>query len=169
LIKLLSAKDKKAFAYLYDNYATSIFGVVFRIVRSEDIAEEILQDAFLKYWNRFGEYDSEKGKLFTWLINIARNIAIDKIRSKEFKQRGKTGGILENVSMTDSGYAEKNKPEFIGVREMLNVLSAEQKELLELMYFKGYTQSEISEEYGIPLGTVKTRVRSAISRLRGMF
>jgi RNA polymerase sigma-70 factor (ECF subfamily) len=169
LIILLSAKDKKAFEYLYDNYSASLFGVIVRIVKSDDTAEEIMQDAFLKYWTRFGEYDPEKGKLFTWLVNIARNIAIDKIRSKEFKQSSKTDGIVENVSISDASYSERNKPEFIGVREMLNVLSAEQKELLELMYFKGYTQSEISEEYNIPLGTVKTRVRSAISRLRGMF
>jgi RNA polymerase sigma factor (sigma-70 family) len=169
LINLLSLKDKKAFEYLYDNYSPSLFGVVQRIVKSEDIAEEILQDAFLKYWNRFGEYDAEKGKLFTWLVNIARNLAIDKIRSKEYKQDGKTDPLLQNVSISDTSYAERNKPELIGVREMINVLSAEQKELLELMYFKGYTQAEISEEYGIPLGTVKTRVRSAINRLRGIF
>jgi RNA polymerase sigma factor (sigma-70 family) len=169
LINLLSAKDKKAFEYLYDNYASSLHGVIIRIVKSDDLAEEILQDAFIKYWNRFREYDADKGKLFTWLVNIARNLAIDKIRSKEFRQGGKTDGLQDNVSIADTSYAEKNQPEFIGVREMLNVLSAEQKELLELMYFKGYTQSEISEEYGIPLGTVKTRIRSAISRLRGMF
>ena len=169
MINLLSLKDKKAFEYLYDNYSPSLFGVIQRIVRSEDIAEEILQDAFLKYWNRFGEYDAEKGKLFTWLVNIARNLAIDKIRSREYKQDGKTDGLGQNVSITDTSYAERNKPELIGVREMINVLSAEQKELLELMYFKGYTQSEISEEYGIPLGTVKTRIRSAVNRLRGIF
>jgi RNA polymerase sigma factor (sigma-70 family) len=165
----MSVKDKKALSYLYDNYSASLYGVVIRIVKSEEQAEEILQDAFLKYWNRFGEYDEKKGKLFTWMVNIARNLAIDKIRSKENKERGKTDGISDNVYLSDHSYSEKNKPEFIGVREMLNVLSAEQKELLELMYFQGYTQSEISEEYGIPLGTVKTRIRSAVSRLRGMF
>jgi RNA polymerase sigma factor (sigma-70 family) len=169
LISLLSLKDKKGFEYLYDNYSPSLFGVIQRIVRSEDIAEEVLQDAFLKYWNRFGEYDAEKGKLFTWLVNIARNMAIDKIRSKEYKQDGKTDALTQNGSISDTAYAERNKPELIGVREMINVLSAEQKELLELMYFKGYTQLEISEEYGIPLGTVKTRIRSAVNRLRGIF
>jgi len=143
--------------------------VVLRIVKSENIAEEISQDCFLRYWNKVNDYDSSKGKLFTWMINIARNMAIDKIRSKDFKQGAKTGVLSEHVSIPDNTYSDKHKPENIGVREMLNILSAEQKELLDLMYFRGYTQSEISEEFGIPLGTVKTRVRAAINKLRGLF
>jgi RNA polymerase sigma factor (sigma-70 family) len=143
--------------------------VVLRIVKSENIAEEICQDCFLRYWNKISDYDTVKGKLFTWMINIARNMAIDKIRSKDFKQGGKTGEIPQHVSIPDNAYEDKHKPEYVGVREMLNVLSAEQKELLDLMYFRGYTQSEISEEFGIPLGTVKTRVRAAINKLRGLF
>jgi len=103
------------------------------------------------------------------MINVARNMAIDKIRSKDFKQGSKTDEISRNVSIPDNEYSDKHKPEYIGVREMLNVLSTEQKELLDLMYFRGYTQSEISEEFGIPLGTVKTRVRAAVNKLRGLF
>jgi RNA polymerase sigma factor (sigma-70 family) len=143
--------------------------VILRIVKSENTAEEICQDCFLKYWNKVADYDTAKGKLFTWMINIARNMAIDKIRSKDFKQDVKTGAFSQHVSIPDNAYGDKHKPEYIGVREMLNVLSAEQKELLDLMYFRGYTQSEISEEFGIPLGTVKTRVRAAVNKLRGLF
>jgi RNA polymerase sigma factor (sigma-70 family) len=169
LVRLLNEKDKHAFEYLYDHYSAAVYGVVLRIVNSAEIAEEISQDCFLRYWNKINEYDSSKGKLFTWMINIARNLAIDKIRSKDFKQGVKTGEISGHVSIPDNAYGEKHKPEHIGVREMLNVLSAEQKELLDLMYFRGYTQSEISEEFGIPLGTIKTRVRAAVNKLRGMF
>jgi RNA polymerase sigma factor (sigma-70 family) len=143
--------------------------VVLRIVKSENTAEEICQDSFLRYWNKITDYDTAKGKLFTWMINIARNLAIDKIRSKDFKQGAKTGEMPQHVSIPDNSYEDKHKPEYIGVREMLNVLSAEQKELLDLMYFRGYTQSEISQEFGIPLGTVKTRVRAAVNKLRGLF
>jgi RNA polymerase sigma factor (sigma-70 family) len=143
--------------------------VVLRIVKSAEIAEEISQDCFLKYWNKINDYDASKGKLFTWMINVARNMAIDKIRSKDFKQGVKTDDMPGHVSIPDNAYGDKHKPEYIGVREMLNVLSAEQKELLDLMYFRGYTQSEISEEFGIPLGTIKTRVRTAVNKLRGLF
>jgi RNA polymerase sigma factor (sigma-70 family) len=166
LILLLKKKDKRGIDYLYDSYSSSLYGVILRIVRSEDLAEEILQDCFLKIWDKIELYDAGKGKLFTWMINIARNLALDKLRSKEFKKKSKTDELSSNVSMHET---EKIYPEHIGVKEMLDKLSPEQKELIDLMYFKGYSQSEIAEEFGIPLGTIKTRVRAAMSKLRTLF
>ena len=92
-MKRLQAKDKSALEHLYDNYSGALYGVIFRVIKNEDIAEEVLQDVFLKIWDRFDQYDSAKGKLFTWMLNIARNQAIDKTRSKEISKDQKTRGI----------------------------------------------------------------------------
>lgn len=169
LIRLLSEKDKLGIDYLYNNYSASLYGVIFRIVKSETLAEEVLHDCFLRVWDKINDYDAKKGKLFTWMVNIARNLAIDKTRSKEFKTIAKSEDIQLNVSIKDDHYSETNKPEHIGVHALLDILNPEQKRLLDLMYFQGYTQSEISEQFGIPLGTVKTRVRMAIIKLRKLF
>jgi RNA polymerase sigma factor (sigma-70 family) len=138
-------------------------------VKKEELAEEVLHDAFLKIWDKIGEYSSQKGKLFTWMLNITRNLSIDKIRSKEFRKSAKTDDISLNVSINDGEYSNKHKPEHIGIKELLDNLPEDQKSLIDLMYFQGYSQSEIAEEYDIPLGTVKTRVRTAMQKLREMF
>lgn len=164
---MLNQKDTKAFAYLYDNYAAALYGIIMRIVKDEGAAEEILQDAFLKIWDRFGEYNANKGRLFTWMLNLSRNLAIDALRSKTFTKQSKTDR-LENSVHTEADETA-SKPEFIGVKDALDKLPEEQKLLIDLMYFQGYSQSEISEEFQIPLGTVKTRVRSAMQKLREFF
>ena len=155
-----------ALEYLYDNYAGALYSVVFRIIKREDIAEEVLQDVFLKVWDKFEQYDTAKGKLFTWLVNIARNQAIDKTRSKEINQELKTGGIEKLVHSVDSQKQVEQDTEAIGVKEILKKLPEEQQFVMEHLYFKGYTQSELAEEFNIPLGTVKTRTRMALQQLR---
>ena len=98
-------KDRSAFEYLYDHYSGALLGVISRIIKREELAEEILQDVFLKVWDRIGSYDPSKGKLFTWMLNIARNQAIDKTRSKEFSKGKKTGDIYNYVNRIDNeGY-----------------------------------------------------------------
>jgi len=166
LISLLRQKDADAFAYLYDHYSGALYGVIFRILNKEEVAEEVLQDVFLKIWNKFDQYDLSKGKLFTWLVNIARNQAIDKTRSKEISKAYKTRGLENVVSTIDrQDYAEQ-KIEDIGVEEILKVLPEDQKFVVDHLYFKGYSQSEVAEEFNIPLGTVKTRLRLAMKQLR---
>jgi RNA polymerase sigma factor (sigma-70 family) len=159
----------KAFEYLYDNYSGAVYGIILKIVRSEDFAQELLNDCFLKIWNKISDYDASKGRLFTWILNIARNIALDKLRSKEYKAKLKTDDVSENVSISDMQYSQANNPDYIGVKEIIEKLPLEQKKLIDLMYFQGYSQSEISEELNMPLGTVKTRVRAAMSTLRKLF
>lgn len=129
----------------------------------------MLHDCFLKIWDKAKDFDPQKGKLFTWIVNIAKNLAIDKTRSKDFKRTAKSEDIQNNVYISDDQYQENNNPEHIGVFDLLKNLSPEQKQLMELIYFQGYTQSEISDEFGIPLGTVKTRIRSAVMKLRKLF
>ncbi len=166
LIALLLKKDKSAFEYLYDNYASALNGVIARIITDQDIAEEVLQDAFIKIWSKIAFYDRTKGKLFTWMLNLSRNLAIDKVRSKEYKKSIKTDQIENNVYAYERGNSIEQKTDGIGVQDLLKELNSEQAIIVDLLYFKGYTQSEVAEEYDIPLGTVKTRLRAAIIQLR---
>lgn len=169
MVKRLQAHDREAFEYFYDRYSSAVYGVIFKIVKIEELSEEVLQDAFLKFWDKIADYDPAKGKLFTWMLNITRNMSIDKIRSKEFKGIRKTDDISDNVHIFDEGYSDKNKSEFIGLKELLDKLSADQKQIIDLMYFQGYSQSEIAEEFEIPLGTVKTRAKAAMQKLKELF
>lgn len=143
-----------------------MYGVISRVVQHEDVAEEVLQDVFLKIWDKIESYDAAKGRLFTWMLNIARNQAIDKTRSKEISKENKTKGIDNLVGRIDSKDFIEQKIEGIGVQDILKGLPEEQRFVVEYLYFKGYSQSELAEEYNIPLGTVKTRLRSALKQLR---
>jgi RNA polymerase sigma factor (sigma-70 family) len=169
LIAKLQRNDSLAYEYLYDHYSAALYGVIHRIVANEETASDVLQDAFVKIWNGIGSYDPKKGKLFTWMLNISRNMAIDKTRSKDFNNSQKNQSTEKVVNHMVRLKADDLKPEHIGLVELVNKLDPNERFLIDLMYFKGYTQSEIAEEYGIPLGTVKTRLRSATMNLRKIF
>lgn len=154
---------------VYDMYSASLFGVVIRIVQDHEMSEDVLQETFLKIWNSFGSYDEDKGRLFTWMVNVARNLAIDKVRSKDFKNQHKNQGLENSVTFIDKQNNTAFKPELLGVKDLVNQLKPEQKLILDLVYYKGYTHVEAAEELGIPLGTIKTRIRLAIIQLRKYF
>lgn len=167
LVARLRSRDSSAVSVLYDMYSPTLFGVILQIVKTEEIAEDVLQEAFLKIWKSFDSYNAEKGKLFTWMINICRNLAIDKIRSKEFRMKVSTDSIQHNGQV---GYQTSSfNTDHIGIREVVDKLHPDQKQIIDLMYFEGLTQSEIADEYNIPLGTVKTRARSAVKILSKLF
>jgi RNA polymerase sigma factor (sigma-70 family) len=140
--------------------------MIIRIVKNEGVAEEVLQDVFLKIWHRFDNYDSAKGKLFTWMLNLARNLAIDKTRSREIIKSQKTSDINNFVNTINNAESIEQKIDDIGVKEILKGLPEEQRFVVEHLYLKGFTQSELAEESGIPLGTIKTRLRLAMQQLR---
>jgi RNA polymerase sigma factor (sigma-70 family) len=162
----LQSKDRSALDFLYDNYSAALYGVISRVLKNEDIAEEVLQDVFLKIWDKIDQYDSTKGKLFTWMLNVARNQAIDKTRSKEISKDQKTRGIENVVSRIDNKEYIETSVDGIGVKEIIKKLPDEQQFVVEYLYFKGYSQSELADEFNIPLGTVKTRLRLAMQSLR---
>jgi RNA polymerase sigma factor (sigma-70 family) len=164
----LKKKDQSALDYLYDHYSGALYGVVFRILRKEETAEEVLQDIFLKVWDKIESYDPSKGKLFTWMINIARNQAIDKTRSKEVSKGRKTDDIDYLVNKIDIQENSQLQVDAIGLKEVLLKLSEDQQFIVNQLYLKGYTQSEVAEEFNIPLGTVKTRLRLAMIELRSI-
>lgn len=167
LIILIREKNQKAFSYLYDNYSQALFGVINGIVNDVAEAEDVLQKTFLKIWNNFASYDSEKGRLYTWMLNIGRNLAIDSTRSKHEKMKSKIQSTSENVYRFENNLrTEDNNYDTIGVTTLLNGLKEEHKSIIDLAYFEGYTQEEISKKLGMPLGTVKTKVRQALLKLR---
>lgn len=166
LVSGLRSRNKSSLDYLYDHYSAALYGVISRIITNEDVAEELLQDAFLRIWNRIDNYDATKGRLFTWMLNIARNLAIDKTRSKEISKERKTDDIDNLVNRIDRKEQTEQSVEAIGLKEVLVRLPQEQKFVVEYLYLKGYTQSELAEEFNIPLGTVKTRLRLAMIELR---
>lgn len=166
LISRLQQQDRAVVGELYDAYGAALFGVILHIVQSRELAEQVLQDTFVKVWRNGAGYDASKGRLFTWLVNIARNTAIDATRTAHFRHYRKTDP-LENIVHKPGGDALN--PDHLGVREVVGRLDEKYKSLIDLIYFKGYTQEEVAEETGIPLGTVKTRLRYAIGELRKMF
>lgn len=166
LVARLKNKDKEALSYLYDYYSAALYGAIVRIVNDEKVAEEVLQDAMMKIWDKIGAYDAKKGRLFTWMLNLCRNLSIDKLRSREIKKEQKTDDIADSVYSVERQNLIHQSIEAIGVKELLKNLREEEKLIIDLVYFKAYTQSEVSKEYDIPLGTVKTRLRMALKNLR---
>lgn len=166
LIALLRAEDQNAFSYLYDNYAAALNGIIMRMVEDNQLAEDILQEAFVKIWNNFKQYDNSKGRLFTWMINITRNLTIDTLRSKGYKKQKKISEDENSVTTYQDKNYTSDRFDTIGLRKQVQYLKPDQKVIIDLAYFNGYTQEEISKEMEIPLGTVKTRMRSAIIELR---
>jgi RNA polymerase sigma factor (sigma-70 family) len=170
LIEKLTQRDQQAFHWLYDQYSPALYGVVLRIVRDDDQAADLLQDIFVKIWKNLDAYDATKGRLFTWMLNIARNTAIDSLRSRKTQPATAIRTDEENVHIIDRQHnTEQPNPDHIGIKEVVNQLRPERKQLIDLVYFGGYTHEEAAEELNLPLGTVKTRVRAALQELKQLF
>ena len=166
LINQLRFRDAVAFSYLYDNYSGALYSIIKNIVGEGEEASDVLQDVFVKIWRNIENYDSTKGRLFTWMLNVARNTAIDLVRSKDFRNQQQNQELTEDVyGAVDKGVVQVDT---IGLRKFVNILKPELKQVLELAYFKGFTQDEISKLLNIPLGTVKTRIRTGLIQLRSM-
>ena len=168
LVALLQQRDQKAFSYLYDNYSGALYGIINSIVPDKEIANDVLQNVFVNIWRKIESYDAMKGRLFTWMLNIARNASIDEIRSKGYKDSQKNQPLPENVDVNIAGAVTMPDIADSGLRKVLTKLKSEQRTLLDLSYFQGFTHEEISKALNIPLGTVKTRIRSALIQLRTM-
>lgn len=168
LVSLLKNKDQQAFNYLYDNYAGALYGVIIKVIGTEDIAQDVLQEVFVKIWKGIGHYDDSKGRLYTWMLNIARNSAIDVLRSAKYNRDRKTGDIDNNVHIDNASFSTTMKTDHLGLKKIVDGLKDEYRQIINLAYFKGYTQEEVAEALNIPLGTVKTRSRSALLQLKNL-
>ncbi len=166
LLVQIYKKDGKAFTTLYEMYSKNLYGVIFNIIKDKEEAEDILQEVFVKIWKNLETYNEGKGRFFTWIINIARNATIDRLRSKGHNNSRKNLSADNFVHILDSNSTSANKIDAIGIRDFISKLKPKCVQLLELLFFQGYTQQEASEELQIPLGTVKTQNRNCISQLR---
>ena len=167
LVIQLKGRSEKAFSYLYDNYSGALYGIIHSILTDAETANDTLQDVFVNIWRKIESYDPSKGRLYTWMLNIARNASIDTLRSKSFQNSQKNQSFPENVDGLSVGTSQLNIDN-IGLRKMLEKLKGDQRVLIDLAYFKGYTHEEIADIEGIPLGTVKTRIRTALQQLRNI-
>ena len=166
LLVLIYKKDEKAFTHLYDMYSKSLFAVINVLVKNREEAEDVLQDVFVKIWKNIDSYHESKGRFYTWILNIARNTSIDKLRSKNFNNSQKNLSSDNFVHLFDDSNKLVNKIDTIGIQEFVKKLKPKCIQLLDLLFFKGFTQQEASEELEIPLGTVKTQNRNCINDLR---
>ena len=162
----MQQRNEKAVSYLYDNYSGALYGIVNSIVTDREIANDVLQNVFINVWRKIESYDATKGRLFTWMLNIARNAAIDEVRSKGYRDSQKNQSLGENVDLP--GAVTGSATDDVGLKKVLTKLKGELRILVDMSYFQGFTHEEIAKALNIPLGTVKTRIRSALIQLRTM-
>jgi RNA polymerase sigma factor (sigma-70 family) len=167
LVLRLVARDEQALRILHDRYSRNLLTVIMRLVHDEGLAQDVLQEGLLKVWLSIDRYDPERGRLFTWMVRVCCNQAIDALRSP--RHRFHSGNkSLEVGGAQRASAAITFNPEHIGLRELTLLLKPRQREVIDLLYFGGFTQAETAKKLGIPLATVKTRARAAIQVLSQM-
>ena len=166
VLALISKKDDRAYTYLYDMYSKSLFSVIKNLINDREEAEDVLQEVFIKIWKNIDSYNESKGRFYTWAVNISRNSTIDKLRSKNFNNSKKNLSSDNFVHLLDDSNKLTNKIDSIGIEEFVKKLKPKCIQIIDLLFFKGYTQQEASDELEIPLGTVKTQNRNCINDLR---
>ncbi len=164
LIYALQTKNEEGFKYLYDNYSGAIYSIIGGIIKNSEVAADVLQEVFIKIYRKIDSYEPTKSRLYTWMAQIARNESIDTTRSKNYKASIKNQEVTENVYNTSG--STTIPVDRIGIRKIVSELKPDLKVVLELSYFEGLTQEEISKHLDIPIGTVKTRLRTALINLR---
>jgi RNA polymerase sigma factor (sigma-70 family) len=170
LMKLIALKDASALEQLYDRYEKVIYCFAHRIVNDDMMAEEVVQELFMRVWNFAECYESTQGKLSTWMFTLTRNIAIDILRKKQNRIQNQVAEQQQLNAIPDSRAAIEDEVEnhWIGdeVRQAMKALNEDQQRIVEWIYYQGLTQQEVAERHAIPLGTVKSRVRLAMKQLK---
>ena len=168
-MKAIAARDEAALAQLYDRYRVILFGLLMRILGNREEAEDVLQEVFLQVWRKAEDFDETRGRPFTWLVTLGRSRGIDRLRTLASRDRVAEAGAREASEEVSDAASDAFRSEQRGlVNNALAQLPDEQKGPLMLAYFDGLTQSEIATRLGAPLGTVKTRMRTGLIRLREM-
>ena len=168
LLGAVARGDEQALALIYDRYRLILFGLILRIVNDRPEAEDVLQETFLQVWRRAADFDEARGRVFTWLVTIARSRALDRLRALGSRARTAEEVVAHSAADQAGDAAEEAVKSEQGkiVRQALAELPEEQRRTLFLAYFEGLTQSEIAARLGDPLGTVKTRMRAGLMKLR---
>ena len=172
LLERVQRRDEQALAKLYDRYANLLYSLARRIVSAQGESEDILQEVFLLVWNKSGSYVKERGTVYSWITTLTRNKAIDRVRSKRYKQQSKESKLDEVNSAVDT-HPASNPHQTVVLKEYQEIVAAAKKKLsaietkiLELSYYGGYSQTEIAAMLNMPLGTVKTKMRQGIIKMR---
>lgn len=166
IVELLQERNEKAISLLYEHYGDTLYGVAKKVVRDDELAQDVLQESFVKIWKKSDSYDVSKAKLFTWLFRITRNTAIDKLRSVNTKSDKE---IQMDVSDVYNLGVDSIRPEFMDVRENLEKIEDKYQIVLEALFFLGMTQQEASDELDIPLGTIKSRLKIGLRELKKIY
>ena len=172
LLQRVASRDEKALDMLYSRYSVPLYSLLLRILRTEEEAENLLQEIFLQIWHKAYLYKEQRGTPYVWLISLARNRAIDRLRSKEHRQLSQTIGsegieLLLDLDVTSNPFQSLLRGEYKeAVRQALSSLPKSQRQVIEMAYYEGRTQSEIAKTLGKPLGTVKTQTRQGMIMLR---
>ena len=167
LLRAIAAKDEAALAQLYDRYRVILFGLLMRILNNREEAEDVLQETFLQVWRKAADFDETRGRPFTWLVTLGRSRGIDRLRTLAARERVAEAGARDAIEEISDAASDAIRSEQRGlVSNALAQLPDEQQRPLMLAYFDGLTQSEISTRLGAPLGTVKTRMRTGLMKLR---
>lgn len=166
IVELLLERNDKAMSLLYEHYGDTLLGVAYKVVRNEELAQDVLQESFVKIWRKSDSYDPSKAKLFTWLFRITRNTAIDKLRSTSNKSDKE---IQIDVSDVYKLGTVGVNPELMDVQDNLDKIDLKYQIVLDALFFQGMTQQEASDELDIPLGTIKSRLKIGLRELRKIY
>jgi RNA polymerase sigma-70 factor (ECF subfamily) len=166
IVELLAEGDEKAISLLYEHYGDTLYGVAYKVVRDEALAQDVLQESFIKIWKKSDSYDASKAKLFTWLFRITRNTAIDKLRSLSTKSDKEIQIDVSNVYKLGE---DALRPELMDIQRHLGSIEPKYQVVLEALFFQGMTQQEASDELDIPLGTIKSRLKIGLRELKKIY
>lgn len=169
LVLALKNQEIRAMQALLDMYSHSLGTIVSRILKDQELSKDVLQEVILQIWNSVHGYEESKGRLFTWMVRIARNYTITVMRSKRYKNDQRNINIDTCYTLIEERNNVCYNLDTIGIRELVYKLKPEFNILLEMVYFHGYTHLETAAKLNLPLGTVKTRLRQAITELRNSF
>ena len=170
LMNRIKAKDTVAFGQLYDQYKSLLYGMIVSIVKGREEAEDVLQEVFLRIWEKAHLFDADRGHVYSWIVTLTRNQAIDRIRSKGYQTQPKDGespAILQETNfdpLETTIFSDRSEL----VKKALNEIPAEQQEVIRIAYYRGMSQPEIAEHLNLPLGTVKTRTRLGMIKLKNI-
>ncbi|KJD33546.1 RNA polymerase sigma-70 factor [Tamlana nanhaiensis] len=166
IVSLLQKGDKKAISLLYENYADALFGVIKKVITDDDMAQDVLQESFVKIWRYAKKYDPNKAKLFTWLYRISYNCAIDKVRN--IKNKSGKEVQIETSAVYKVSSTELNQ-DVLDIKKHLKSLDEKYQIVLNALFFEGMTQQEASDELDIPLGTIKSRLKIGLRELKKIY
>lgn len=172
IVEMIKSKNEKGFHILYDKYSTSLYGILMKMVRNSEIADDLLQDTFIKIWKHIEDFNPTKGTIFTWMLNISRNLAIDYLRSSAYRQQLLHVDMdlfishAEHISTATSNARELESMDF---KSSLLNLEPKYAEVIDMIFFYGWTHEQTALILKLPLGTVKTRVRKGFKMLKLLY